>query len=184
MTVRTDLWEIGLNQNGYFTLDDARGRGFDETAVRMMARRNKLQLVARGVFRFPEYPTGEADPYTLALLWTGALEATLSHETVLLLRNLSDVNPAKINLTIGAQRRVRRVGGDKYLVHRAQINEADVEYWEGIRMFNVATAIRQCMETTPNYLLRQAIDQGLKGGFLKDRQARELTNALDEVYAH
>ncbi len=183
MSIRSDLWEIGLNQNGYFTLDDAREKGLDEVAVRMMARRNKVQRVARGVFRFPSYPTSEADPYTLALLWSGAREATLSHETVLLLRNLCDVNPEKINLTIAADRRVRRVGGENYLLHRAQIKEADIEYWEGIRIFNVVTAIHQCMETTPSYLLRQAIDQGFKEGFLKDKQVRELTSALGEVHA-
>ena len=45
----------------------------------------------------------------LAVLWTGAPEAALSHETALAVRGYGDINPGKVHVTVRAGRRIRRV---------------------------------------------------------------------------
>jgi predicted transcriptional regulator of viral defense system len=46
----------------------------------MLSSRGQLERVAQGVYRFPQLPVTEYDPYMLAVLWTGVPAACLSHD--------------------------------------------------------------------------------------------------------
>jgi Transcriptional regulator, AbiEi antitoxin len=82
-TTREQLWEVALDQYGYVTQGDARDLGIDRVAVDMLSTRGQLERVAHGVYRFPHFPVTAYDPYMLAVLWTGARAACLSHDTAL-----------------------------------------------------------------------------------------------------
>ena len=123
----------------------------------MMASRGTLEHAARGVYRFPRLPAGSRDPYMLAVLWAGR-RAHLSHETALAVRDLSDLVPDRVHVTVPRAARLRRSGGELYVVHRKDLHDGQTTWWEGIPIVTVATAIRQCVNTgVPAYLLRQAI---------------------------
>lgn len=68
----------------------------------------------------------------LAVLWTRAPEAALSHETALDAYGISDVNPNRIHVTIGKNRRLRRAGGDIYVLHREDLGPAQTSWWQEI----------------------------------------------------
>lgn len=108
---RDRLWEIAVDQLGYVTASQAYEQGLSQPALAMLVRRGRLERVAYGVYRIPEVPVTRYDPYMLAVLWTGAAEACLSHDTALAAHEVSDINPDKIHPAVATQRRIRRSGG-------------------------------------------------------------------------
>jgi predicted transcriptional regulator of viral defense system len=158
---RDELWEVATTQHGFVTAQQAQDLEIGKHALQMLVHRGTLTRVAHGVYRFPHYPVGEYDPLMLAVLWTRAPEACLSHETALDLYGISDINPHRIHVTIGKRRRLRRAGGDGYIIHTEDLVAAQVGWAQEIPIVTAATAIAQCVaDGTPTYLLRQAIERG------------------------
>jgi predicted transcriptional regulator of viral defense system len=107
-------------------------------------------------------------------------ETALSHETALDAYGISDVNPNRIHLTVGKQRRFRRAGGEDYVVHFEDLEPRQVGWWQEIPTVTPATAIAQSLAYgTPTYLLRQAIERGHAQGYLKAAERDELTRVLE-----
>lgn len=160
LTRLEQLREIAMDQNGFVTTAGAIAAGMGHADLSKLVARDRLARVAHGVYRVPQVMETEADQYQLAVLWTGAEEACLSHETALSVRGLSDVNPAGIHITVSHGRRIRRGGGEAYIVHKEDLDPREITWWEGVRTVSVPTAIRQCIESgVPTYLVKQALKQ-------------------------
>lgn len=177
---RDQLWEIAAGQHGYVTSQQAEDLGITNRALNQLAFRETLEHPAFGVYRFPNYPVMPADPYMLAVLWTRAPEAALSHETALDVFGVSDVNPSVIHVTVGKHRRIRRADGDQYEIHYEDLAPTQITWWEEVPVVTLATAIMQCISAgTPLYLLRQAITNGHAQGRLTERERAGLTELLE-----
>lgn len=164
---RDVLWEIAATQHGFVTAQQARDAGVSKQALQMLVQRSTLQRATFGVYRVPQYPVSPYDPYMVAVLWTRAPEACLSHETALDAYGISDVNPGKIHVTVARHRRLRRTSGEGYVVHREDLTSDKVGWWQEIPTVTAATAIAQCItDGTPTYLLRQALERGYDQGYL------------------
>lgn len=181
----TILWERALDQHGYVTRRDALESGVTSDALKMLAHRRQIERVATGVYRFPRFPDGPHDHYMLAVLWTGDPRACLSHETALAVYELSDVNPDRIHLTVPAGRRIRRAGGELYAVHREDLADEEIGWWDEIPTATAQTAIRQCIDAgVPSYLLRQALEDGAAAGRITPSQMNALTIRLEDRDGH
>ncbi|WP_369371563.1 type IV toxin-antitoxin system AbiEi family antitoxin domain-containing protein [Promicromonospora sp. Populi] len=175
------LWGVALNQHGFVTLADARRLGINDAAVTMLARRRKIERVATGVYRFPGYPATSNAPYMQAVLWAGDPRACLSHDTALAAYEVSDINPDHVHLTVPRARRIRRSGGDLYKVHHEDLADSEMGWWDEIPTVTLAAAIRQCIDGgVPTYLLRQALDRGVKSGHLRNVDQEKLAKRLEE----
>ena len=116
----------------------------------------------------------------LILLWTGASEACLSHDTALGVWEVSDINPDRIHLTFASHRRIRRAGGGLYVVHHQDLDARQVTWWQGIPTVNVPTAIAQCIASgVPTYLIRQALDRAGRTSRLPTADVEQLAAALE-----
>ena len=177
---RDELWNIATEQHGFVTARQAADLGVTKGAVQMLVQRGTLDRAAFGVYRFPRYPVGEHDQLMLAVLWTRAAEAALSHETALDAYGISDVNPNRIHVTVGKQRRFRRTGDVDYVVHFEDLDANQIGWWQEIPTVTPATAIEQCIVFgTPTYLLRQAIERGHAQGYLKATEHAALAETLE-----
>ena len=177
---RAELWEIAATQHGFVTAQQAVGAGVGKGALQMLVHRGTLTHAAFGVYRFPQYPVGQYDGHMLAVLWTRAPEACLSHESALDAYGISDVNPNRIHVTVGARRRLRRAGGEDYLIHYEDLQPVQIGWWQEIPTVTPATAIAQCIAYgTPTYLLRQAIERGHARGYLTTAVRDNLAAALE-----
>lgn len=177
---RDELWAVAATQHGFVTAQQATGLGIGKHAIQMLVHRGTLDRAAHGVYRFPQYPVGEHDRLALAVLWTRVPEAALSHETALDAYGISDVNPHRIHVTVGKQRRLRRTGGEEYLVHYQDLTVKQSGWWQEIPTVTPATAIAQCLAYgTPTHLLRQAIERGRARGYLKAAECDELAETLE-----
>lgn len=180
---RDELWDVATTQHGFVAAHQATDLGIDKHALQMLVHRGTLTRAAFGVYRFPQYPAGEFDGHMLAVLWTRAPEACLSHETALDLYGISDVNPNRIHVTVGKQRRLRRAGGDDYVIHTEDLVPDQVGWVQEIPTVTPATAIAQCIAYgTPTYLLRQAIERGHAQGYLKAAERDALAETLEALH--
>ena len=181
---RDALWEIAETQHGFVTAPQAREVGVSKEALQMLVSRGTLQRATFGVYRFPHYPVSPYDPYMVAVLWTRAPEACLSHETALDAYGISDVNPGMIHVTVARHRRLRRSSGEGYVVHRQDLTPQQVGWWQEIPTVTPATAIAQCItDGTPTYLLRQALERGYDQGYLTAADRDILAGHLEGRHA-
>lgn len=115
-----------------------------------------------------------------AVLWPQGVTGVLSHQTALSLMELSDVNPARIHLTIPIGYRVRRRQvPDVLVLHWADLPEEDVGSVEGVPVTKAVRTIRDCAEAHIGpALLHQALEDGLRTGWLRPREAMGLKREL------
>jgi predicted transcriptional regulator of viral defense system len=173
------LREVALDQYGFITTAQAVEEGVSHAALSTMVARDRLDRVAHGVYRVPQVAETECDQYQLAVLWTGVPEACLSHDTALAVWDISDINPDRIHITVARDRRIRRAGGERYVIHYEDVQAKNVTWWQGIRAVDVATAIAQGIASgVPTYLIRQALDRAGRTSHLpapdRERLAQEL----------
>ena len=176
----TELAEVANEQYGFLTPDDARERDIDPINLVRMFQRGHLDRRATGVYRMRLTPPTALDEYMEAVLWPGrGVRGVLSHEVALDLYGLSDVNAAKIDLTLPSGYRIRRAIPASYRVHWEDVPPGDVTTFEGLPIVTPARAIRQAHAAhTGPALVAQAIDHGERNGRLTRREAAELRREL------
>lgn len=175
------LREIAIDQYGYVTTAQASENGVSNASLSMLVKRGRLARVFHGVYRVPQVAPTVFDRFMLALLWTGCEEAVLSHETALDAFDVCDVNPGAIHVTVDANRRIRKKGGEGYCVHYQDLRKDQLGWWEAMRCVKLATAIEQCwLGGTPRYLLMQAVTNGRDRGLLTKADAERLERLVGE----
>ncbi|TFB71514.1 hypothetical protein E3O06_11755 [Cryobacterium glaciale] len=174
------LREFALDQHGFVTSAQAADEGVSHAELSTMVSRDRLERPVRGVYRVPQVAETEYDEYQLAVLWTGVPEAHLSHDTALAAWEVSDINPSRIHLTVARHRRLRRAGGERYVVHYDDLDSDRVTWWQGIPIADVTAAIGQCIASgVPSYLIRQALDRAGRTSRLLVPDRERLTQELE-----
>lgn len=173
------LAEIAAERYGYVTTADAEALGLDPHRLFEMARRGQLEHLTTAVYRVPLIPATPLDPYMQATLWPRNADAVISHVSALSLYELSDVNPAKIHITVPRAHRPRREVPALYILHREDLKPEELTAYEGIPIVTVAKAIRQAHEAHLGpALVRTAIEDGRRRGLLKRAEAARLHEEL------
>jgi predicted transcriptional regulator of viral defense system len=168
------LAEQAAETFGYLTGEDARKLGIPIGTLNALARRGQLERIDHGIYRVPLIPPSRLDQYMLATLWPDR-RGRISHESALDLYGISDVNPAKIHITVPASYRTHREIPPLYVLHWEDVEAADRESFEGIPLVTAAKAIRQAHEQQlRRSLLEQAIDDAARDGWLRRREANRL----------
>ncbi len=174
------LHEIAEDNYGFLTVDDARRADIRPQRLAEMARRGSLQREGLGLYRLDPFPVHALDSYRKATLWPYRVEGVLSHETALDLYELSDVNPAKIHITVPKRYRLRRREAPlAYRFHHEDLDTHDITRHEGLPIVTPAKAIRQCHGAhLRRDLLRQALEQARERGLLGRRAYAEIMHEL------
>ena len=125
----------------------------------------------RGIYRLALFPATDRPELALWALWSRnrneEVEGIYSHHTVLSLYDLSDLNPAKLHMTVPTDfRRNSEIPGILVL-HFADLPESDVKTARGFKFTTPLRAILDLIElgkVERNFIrqaLRQAVDRGL-----------------------
>jgi predicted transcriptional regulator of viral defense system len=163
------------DQHGYITTAQARTLGIQGDTMRKMAARDALERVSWGVYRVPAFPSSPFAQYMEACLWPAGVMGAISHESALAIRELSDVNPSKVHLTVPKNFRVRREIPRHLVVHNADLADEELASVEGVPTTTVRRAIEDChRKHLGPALLRQAIEEGQRQGYLRADDVREL----------
>jgi predicted transcriptional regulator of viral defense system len=174
------LREIAMDQHGFVTYQQATDAGVPQPGLSMLVKRERLEKVAHGVYRVPQVPATPYDQFMKAVLWTGAPEACLSHDTALDAYCVSDINPTAIHITVAKKRRIVRKGGQGYVLHQQDLESDQRTWWEEIPIVTLPTAIEQCINGhVQTYLIRQAIERGEKLGKISKKEHMRLVELME-----
>lgn len=172
------LYELAAPQAGYFTRAQARTAGYSPPLLEYYIREGRAERVGRAIFRMTHFPPGEHEDLVVTWLWSERL-GIFSHETALMLHELSDALPAKPHLTVPAawERRRLRVS-EGIVLHFAKVPD-DEKAWKG--PVPITTPLRSILDcktanAEPKIIL-QAVDQGVRRGLFTRTQVRKAFGA-------
>jgi predicted transcriptional regulator of viral defense system len=160
------LFEFAVAQEGHFTTKQASEAGYSSQLLLKYLKNGRVTRVRRGVYRIVHFPASEHEDLATLWLWSEK-EGVFSHETALMLHNLSDALPRKVNLTLPtdwAKRRLRVPKG--VLLHHGDVpKRAQVEVG-AVPVTNVLRTLLDCVDAhvSPELVLaavRQARARGL-----------------------
>ena len=175
------LREIALDQHGLVTYQQAIDEGVSQPALSKLLSRNRLERAAYGVYRVPQVPVTQCTRFMLAVLWTGVPEACLSHDSALDAYEVCDINPTLIHITVAKKRRIAKQGGEGYVLHKQDLEQKQITWWEQIPITTLPVTIEQCVKgKVPTYLLRQAIERGAKIGKVLPEDKERLLELLEK----
>ena len=178
------IYRIAEDQHGYFTARQAREAGVSPMAVVMMAGRGAVERTSHGVYRVARFPLGPLGQYVEASLWPHGTRGVISHESALALYEMSDANPSKLHITVPRKFRIRREVPGYLVVHHADLQPHEIQPFEGIPVTAPERTIRDChARHLPWGLVRQAIDDGRRQGYLSMRDAACLQDELERTGA-
>lgn len=173
------VFEIALDQHGYFTASQAREHGVAKNTLSMMAGRGNVEHVSWGLYCISSLPPSEYSQYMEAVLWPGKRIGVVSHESALSLYGLSDVNPARIHITLPTGHRTHRDIPGHLRLHHADLGRDEVRRVEGVPVTTPERTIRDCHAVNLGArLLRQAIEEAHLEGYLTPEDANALRDEL------
>jgi predicted transcriptional regulator of viral defense system len=173
------VFELGVDNYGFVSQGQAREIGIPAQRLVVLHHRGLLERRRHGLYRVVALPATPLDSYMEATLWPVGVQGVLSDETALELHGLSDVNPAKIHITVPRRHRTRRAVPSQYVIHHQDLDPTDVTSHEGISIVTAARAIRDAHASHLGpAMIRQAIDDGERLGKLSQAVATELRKEL------
>ncbi len=183
-----ELIALSEEHDGLLTAKQARDAGIADSVLARLTQRGRLERPARGVYRIPHFPSNRFSQYREAMLWAkaddGPQNIALSHATALAVLGISDANPALVHLTVPRNARLRRVRPKWVEIHHADLQTADVTIQEGLPITTVARTVDDILASTGQLgLLRQAVSDARREGYIDSAEARRLKRRIDK-YVH
>jgi hypothetical protein len=170
------LFEVADLQQGYFTAKQAKSAGFAENTHPYHVKAGNWLREHRGIYRLALYPWTDRPDLALWALWSRnrneEIEGVYSHHTVLSFYDLSDLNPAKIHMTVPTHfRRNSEIPG-VLVLHYADLPDSDVETAQGFKLTRPLRAILDLIEagTVERNFIRQAVTQAVDRGLITRQQ--------------
>lgn len=169
------LFEAATGQYGLITTADARALGAAPGVLVDMERHGHVERVARGMYRFVAMPIEPLAELMQATLWPRGL-GVISHDSALDLWDLTDVNPAKIHVTVANAARVRRQAPAAYVLYVRDLDDAEVTRHEGIP---TVTPMRAILDGLERHLDRRLIDQAVATAHTRGLLLRDELRAVE-----
>ena len=170
------LFEFAEQQQGFFTTKQAKLAGFAENTHPYHVQAGNWIREHRGIYRLALFPASDRPDLVLWALWSRnrneEVEGVYSHDTALSLYDLSDLNPAKLHMTVPTHfRRNSEIPGILVL-HYADLPENEVQTSQGYRFTRPLRTILDLIEagTVERNFFRQALRQAVGRGLITRQQ--------------
>ncbi len=164
------LFDLADQQQGFFTTKQAKAAGFAENTHPYLVQAGNWIREHRGIYRLALFPTPDRPDLVLWSLWSRnrkeEIEGVYSHQTALSLLELSDLNPAKLHMTVPKSfRRNSDIPGIAVL-HYRDLPKTDIQAGPG---YNYTRPLRTTLdliddESIEPTFVRQALSQALERG--------------------
>jgi predicted transcriptional regulator of viral defense system len=161
---------LATDQGGYFTARQGKDAGYEYPHLEYHVAAGNFERVEHGLYRLLSVPRTEHDELIRLTLWSrsqrGEPQAVVSHESALVLHDLTDLLPDRIHLTVPPKFRKATPRG--CVLHKAVLEPAEVEDRSG---FCVTTPLRTLIDATIGGLsqeeLRKAVRDALSHGLVR-----------------
>ena len=163
------LFEVAEQQQGFFTTKQAKAAGFAETTHPYHVQSGTWIRDYRGVYRVALFPSSDRPDLVLWSLRSrnrnDEVEGVYSHQTALSLYELSDLNPAKLHMTVPTHFRRNSEMPGSVMLHYADISSTDVQVGPGYKYTKSLRSIFDLIEagTVERTFIRQALRQPPRG---------------------
>ena len=171
-----NLYEVAEPQYGFFTTKQAIEAGYDESKHGYHVRAGNWIREHRGVYRLRNFPQPERPDLMLWFLWSRGRDdvpqGIYSHQTALSLYDLSDINPAKLHMTVPKHFRRSSAIPKVLVLHKADLDTGDSQDIVGVRATTPLRTISDLISEgkTDRTILKQAITEGFGRGLVTRRQ--------------
>jgi len=178
------LFETADAQQGFFTAKQAKQLGYSESSMVYHARVGNWIREHRGIYRLARYPLGERPDIMLWYLWScnrrEEPQGVYSHETALALYDLSDINPARLHMSVPRGFRRNSPIPDILDLHIADVPPSDIRQMYGVAVTHPLRTILDVVQegALPEDMLRQAVSEALARGLVTRRESRRLPGNL------
>jgi predicted transcriptional regulator of viral defense system len=163
------LYPIAEAQAGYFTTHQAEAADVSRVRLSRYAGSGRVQRVRRGVYRLAYFPRSRYEDLFIAWLEAGP-DAAISHDSALMLYELSDALPAAIHLTVPRTASRRRPG---LHLHTNRISPTDIVNFEGLPVTTVArTIVDVAVAGLADELVEQAVQEAISQGLVQPEDLR------------
>ncbi len=175
------LYEFAVGQGGHFTAAQAREAGYPKQLQHYHVKRGNWIREDRGIYRLWEWPRTSHDDLIFWSLWSGKV-AVVSHETAMVVHEISDLMPARIHLTVPPGFRKKPPKG--IVLHREKLSphEIDQRDW-----FRVTTPLRTLMDVARAPVsiehVARGIQDAIRKGLIADRHLEAAVEALEKPAA-
>jgi predicted transcriptional regulator of viral defense system len=179
-TASDALFEITEQQQGYFTARQATKCGYQLGSQAHHVKSGNWVRVERGIYRFVHFPQSDQEQLVIYSLWSrsrsGEPEGVYSHQTALSIHELSDVNPARLHMTVPVTFRRRAKPSRILVLHRASLDEDEVEQRQGFAVTRPLRSIADlaASESVSRDIVVQAFFEGRQRGLITVREISEL----------
>ncbi len=167
-----DLYQIAEGQGGYFTAKQAASLGYTASKRNYHVGAGNWVREHRGIYRLALFPAPARPDLILWWLWSrgrsDSPQGVFSHRTALALHELTDVNPAKLDLTVPPSFRKGSPIPQVLRLHYSDVGTSETETVEDVP---VTTALRTILDvwrerSLPEPSLREAFDDAKRLGKL------------------
>jgi predicted transcriptional regulator of viral defense system len=164
------LAALAHDQGGYFTAKQAQEAGYDYPQLVYHVKTGNFERVEHGLYCLPSIPPDEHDDFIRLSLWSrnqkDEPQAVVTHQSALVLHELSELLPGEIHLTVPPK--FRKPAPKGCVLHKAELAEGDIEERVG---FRVTTALRTLLDVAGGGVsleqLAKAIDDALARGLVR-----------------
>ena len=171
-----ELYQLAESQSGYFTTKQASALGYASNKRIYHVRARNWVREHRGIYRLARFPEPDRPDLILWMLWSRDRSdqptGVFSHQTALSLHDLTDANPARLDLTVPAGFR-RGTPIPKVLrLHRGDVPPEDGEIIFGVPVTNAMRTILDVWTegSLPRPDLREAFRESTKRGAITKTQ--------------
>jgi hypothetical protein len=174
------LFGIAEAQEGFFTTKQAKAAGFAENTHPYHVQVGNWIREYRGIYRLALFPIAEHPDLVKWALWSRnrneVTEGVYSHQTALSLYELSDLNPAKLHMTVPTHFRRNSAIPGILVLHFADLADEDVQTAQGFKRTRPLRTILDLIEadSVERAFLRQALRQALDRGLINRHQFKNV----------
>jgi predicted transcriptional regulator of viral defense system len=171
-----ELYQLAESQGGYFTTKQAAALGYSSSKRIYHIRVGNWLREHRGIYRLVRFPEPERPDLILWWLWSRDRSddptGVFSHQTALSLHDLTDANPAKLDLTVPGDFRRSAPIPKALRLHHDEVPSKDREVLYGVPVTNALRAILDVWEegSLPKSAVREAFLEAMKRGSITKTQ--------------
>lgn len=171
------LLACAMTQGGYFTAKQARAIGYGYSHIDYHLSTGAFERIDHGLYRLTSVPPGEHDDLVRLALWSrdrqDRPQAVVSHASALVLHELTELLPNKIDLTVPPSFRKPSLPG--CVLHKATLTPQEVEERVG---YSVTKPLRTLVDVTrtgiPREQLEKALIEALRRGLVRKQTLTDL----------
>ena len=170
------LYELAETQGGYFTANQAEEFGYRANKRNYHVSAGNWVREVRGIYRLALFPRPERPDLLLWWLWSrnrsGQPQGVYSHRTALGIHDLTDLMPAKIDMTVPKSFRRGSSLPRILQLHYDDLRQDEIEMINGVPVTNSLRTILDMWqsEEVSSDILRAALKEGIRQGKISSKQ--------------